>query len=146
MATFSRKQTTVPPRSWKLPLLPLAQTENKITCERWQSGGNRPFPAPRGFAKSLNSKAGRVAEWFKAPVLKTGVPARAPWVRIPPLPPVCCSLLFAIIRNAQLHQRLTSENCTSLFDGVLPNQRANRSLRPWVRRTVSTGGTTWLEN
>src|SRR5262249_549321 len=31
---------------------------------------------------------GRVAEWFKAPVLKTGVPARAPWVRIPPLPPV----------------------------------------------------------
>jgi hypothetical protein len=28
-----------------------------------------------------------VAEWFKAPVLKTGVPARAPWVRIPPLPP-----------------------------------------------------------
>jgi hypothetical protein len=30
---------------------------------------------------------GRVAEWFKAPVLKTGVPARAPWVRIPPLPP-----------------------------------------------------------
>jgi hypothetical protein len=31
---------------------------------------------------------GRVAEWFKAPVLKTGVPARVPWVRIPPLPPV----------------------------------------------------------
>jgi hypothetical protein len=28
-----------------------------------------------------------VAEWFKAPVLKTGVPARVPWVRIPPLPP-----------------------------------------------------------
>jgi hypothetical protein len=27
-----------------------------------------------------------VAEWFKAPVLKTGVPARVPWVRIPPLP------------------------------------------------------------
>src|SRR3569623_2671322 len=30
---------------------------------------------------------GRVAEWFKAQVLKTGVPARVPWVRIPPLPP-----------------------------------------------------------
>ena len=29
-----------------------------------------------------------MAEWFKAPVLKTGVPARVPWVRIPPLPPV----------------------------------------------------------
>jgi hypothetical protein len=37
--------------------------------------------------KRLNSRAGRVAEWFKAPVLKTGVPARVPWVRIPPLPP-----------------------------------------------------------
>jgi hypothetical protein len=28
-----------------------------------------------------------VAERFKAPVLKTGAPARAPWVRIPPHPP-----------------------------------------------------------
>src|SRR6266404_6730577 len=52
-------------------------------------GGNRLFPPTRRFAKSLNSKAGRVAEWFKAPVLKTGVPARVPWVRIPPLPPSC---------------------------------------------------------
>ena len=30
---------------------------------------------------------GWVAEWFKAPVLKTGVGSRPPWVRIPPLPP-----------------------------------------------------------
>ncbi len=29
-----------------------------------------------------------MAEWFKAPVLKTGVPARVPWVQNPPLPPV----------------------------------------------------------
>jgi hypothetical protein len=28
-----------------------------------------------------------VAEWFKAPVLKTGVGASPPWVRIPPPPP-----------------------------------------------------------
>ena len=28
-----------------------------------------------------------MSEWFKEPVLKTGVPARVPWVRIPPLPP-----------------------------------------------------------
>jgi hypothetical protein len=35
----------------------------------------------------LISLSGRVSEWFKEPVLKTGVPARAPWVRIPPLPP-----------------------------------------------------------
>ncbi len=30
---------------------------------------------------------GWVAEWFKAPVLKTGVLARVPGVRIPPHPP-----------------------------------------------------------
>lgn len=30
---------------------------------------------------------GRVAEWLKAPVLKTGVRVTVPWVRIPPLPP-----------------------------------------------------------
>jgi hypothetical protein len=30
---------------------------------------------------------GWVAEWLKAPVLKTGGPARVPWVRIPPHPP-----------------------------------------------------------
>ena len=29
---------------------------------------------------------GRVTEWPNVPVLKTGVPARVPWVRIPPLP------------------------------------------------------------
>ena len=31
--------------------------------------------------------SGRVAEWFKAAVLKTAVGATPPWVRIPPLPP-----------------------------------------------------------
>ena len=30
---------------------------------------------------------GRVAEWFKAAVLKTAVGESSPWVRIPPLPP-----------------------------------------------------------
>ena len=29
-----------------------------------------------------------MAEWFKAPVLKTGVGASPPWVRIPPHPPI----------------------------------------------------------
>jgi hypothetical protein len=35
---------------------------------------------------------GRVAEWFKAAVLKTAVGASSPWVRIPPLPPGLGSL------------------------------------------------------
>jgi hypothetical protein len=34
-------------------------------------------------------RAGRVAEWLMAPVLKTGVPERVSGVRIPPLPPHC---------------------------------------------------------
>src|SRR5882757_1779384 len=38
---------------------------------------------------------GRVAEWFKAPVLKTGEGASLPWVRIPPRP----RLSFAPVRG-----------------------------------------------
>jgi hypothetical protein len=38
--------------------------------------------------KSLCSAAvGEVTEWFKVPVLKTGVRESVPWVRIPPSPP-----------------------------------------------------------
>src|SRR6266849_9760078 len=96
--------------------------------------------------KLNNFNDGRVAEWFKAPVLKTGVPARVPWVRIPPLPPVDCSPLFAIVRNPQQSQYTTSKRCTYLFSSVLPNQSVDRSFRPWVRMTVLTGESTWLEN
>jgi hypothetical protein len=39
-------------------------------------------------ASRNNALPGRVAERFKAPVLKTGVRESVPWVRIPPLPPV----------------------------------------------------------
>jgi hypothetical protein len=58
---------------------------------RWQSGGGRPFPGCSEFAKSLMKHLGWVAERFKAPVLKTGVGASLPWVRIPPhpFPPTC---------------------------------------------------------
>jgi integrase len=60
--------------------------------------------------------------------LKTGVPARVPWVRIPPLPPVVCSPSFAIVRNPQQSQRLGSVHWTSLFSTVLPDQSANRGF------------------
>jgi hypothetical protein len=52
--------------------------------QSWANGSPDPRPLPDSPATLW---FGRVAEWFKAPVLKTGVPARAPWVRIPPLPP-----------------------------------------------------------
>jgi hypothetical protein len=38
--------------------------------------------------KLVKPTAGRVAEWLKAPDSKSGVVARLPWVRIPPLPPL----------------------------------------------------------
>ena len=43
-----------------------------------------------GLCSSLRARsdsAGEVAERLNAPVLKTGVPSRGPWVRIPPSPP-----------------------------------------------------------
>lgn len=42
--------------------------------------------APRGTSASNLLPPGRVTEWLKVPVLKTGVPDRVPRVRIPPLP------------------------------------------------------------
>lgn len=60
-----------------------------------------------------------MAEWFKALVLKTGVPARVPWVRIPPLPPLHCSPLFAVVRNQQQKQSLARERCTSVFSMII---------------------------
>jgi hypothetical protein len=51
----------------------------------------QPCSVCRGYAKRSQSAyisaAGWVAERFKAPVLKTGVGASSPWVRIPPHPP-----------------------------------------------------------
>ena len=49
-----------------------------------------PPPAPRvdrARGGALDRPAGWVAEWLKAPVLKTGRRSRASWVRIPPHPP-----------------------------------------------------------
>ena len=47
---------------------------------------------------------GWVAERFKAPVLKTGVGASSPWVRIPPHPPnnTCNSLKILHFLNGRL--------------------------------------------
>ena len=38
-------------------------------------------------SRTCFATAGWVVEWLKAPVLKTGRPARVSWVRIPPHPP-----------------------------------------------------------
>jgi hypothetical protein len=38
-----------------------------------------------------------VSEWFKEPVLKTGVRETVPWVRIPPLPPNIVDFIEKIV-------------------------------------------------
>ena len=48
-------------------------------------------PKDDGFQKAkIENRAeyGKVVEWFKAPVLKTGVGSPPPRVRIPPFPPI----------------------------------------------------------
>ena len=53
-----------------------------------------------------------MAEWFKAPVLKTGVPARVPWVRIPPLPPKP----IEIVDNCSFYDLCAQSSAQSVFD------------------------------
>ena len=52
-----------------------------------------------------------MAEWFKAPVLKTGVPARVPWVRIPPLPPKLIEIIKEfVLRTIERTNAKTAKN------------------------------------
>ena len=77
--------------------LPPATRGTNIAVPAYPSGGPRgdPLTSPpahlifsdAGGFDQLQPNPGWVAERFKAPVLKTGVPARAPWVQIPPHPP-----------------------------------------------------------
>ncbi len=75
-----------------LVLLVTCRLENlipQVARRRWGFGGVwypglvpcKWLAIPATFAHE--ERTGRVAEWFKAPVLKTGVPARVPWVQNP---------------------------------------------------------------
>ena len=44
------------------------------------------------------SAAGEVPEWLNGPVLKTGVRASVPWVRIPPSPPYITTNPLIVLR------------------------------------------------
>jgi hypothetical protein len=61
----------------------------------------------RGAECVAPKRAGWVAEWFKAAVLKTAVGASSPWVRIPPHPPnaaaraTFCDVAADGLRSAQ---------------------------------------------
>ena len=73
---------------------------------------DRAFQRAAASANSRPIHDGRVAEWFKAPVLKTGRGATLSWVRIPPLPPIRRSLPFATIRKRPKNVRVY---CLSVF-------------------------------
>ncbi len=68
-----------------------------------------------------------MAERFKAPVLKTGVGASSPWVRIPPHPP---NLIDAARRRwtGQTPARTRSRHCCVLVAWQGKSQRASCSL------------------
>ena len=61
---------------------------NVTELRRWQSGGKSCFVATGLDRNYLKSCDGWVAEWLKAPVLKTGRRASVSRVRIPPHPPI----------------------------------------------------------
>src|SRR5690606_21486389 len=73
---------------------------------------------------------GRVAERFKAPVLKTGVGESLPWVRIPPLPPNTA--------DCPLRRDITADGCE------IPSRRfctiARYILRAAMAVLVQLGG------
>jgi hypothetical protein len=73
---------------------PVNQSDSlvKSACRRRQrSDGALGWLPDAGLWQEAGG-AGWVAERFKAPVLKTGVRATAPWVRIPPHPPVITNI------------------------------------------------------
>jgi hypothetical protein len=72
---------------------------------------------------------GGVAEWFKAPVLKTGVGASSPWVRIPPPPPIYLDW----VDNMQTLIELIDENpaaipahCATVARATLATQKLDK--------------------
>src|SRR5579872_1810332 len=69
-------------------ILPARDQAGEPGRGRGQGKGARPWRANfDSICRAEFPTAGEVAERLNAPVLKTGVPARVPWVRIPPSPP-----------------------------------------------------------
>ena len=77
---------------------------NRLRC---QFGANRSKATGREYPKWLKNHSGGMAERFKAPVLKTGVGASSPWVRIP-LPPPSQPLGFGDFVDAAAVESLRS--------------------------------------
>ena len=62
-----------------------------------------------------------MAEWFKAPVLKTGVGASPPWVRIPPHPPAHCIRSSLVVSQCLDPQEITALGLRQIVSACTPN-------------------------
>ena len=73
-----------------------------------------------------------MAERFKAPVLKTGVGATPPWVRIPPSPPVAAGLPALILRHVDEAEfappRIRAPDIAQDYDGAVGERRCRNDL------------------
>ena len=133
------------------PMYQPGRSSSWATGWRERDGGGRqslsaPCPDTEGSEDSqgLNRRPMTWVEPFK-PGLLTATVAGGTWRQsilltfqkrsaistsghIPPLPPVCCSPLFVVVRNSQQNQRFAWERCTSAFANALSNQSANRGF------------------
>src|SRR4030095_17138850 len=106
------------------------QADARLT-EGGRMGRRRGCPTWRCLVPSTtlsdsHSGTGRVAEWFKAPVLKTGVPARVPWVRIPPLPPESLKSLMNSAYYTPTHNPMYNQfSLAAVQSSTLPSQRGS---------------------
>src|SRR3954462_15664612 len=107
-----------PPNSPFQDICPLTQAHDAAAA------GAYPFIA-----------SGGVAEWSIAPVLKTGVRSRGPWVRIPP-PPLELDVRTAPSRlRFRVDRRATKRSRRRTCSGDRGGGRsAGRRLRPSARR------------
>ena len=82
--------------------------------------------------RAQSASPGGVAERLNAPVLKTGVLSRGPWVRIPPPPPESCDDLVGIRSHGQ------SDNRVRQLCGAKLDTGASAAVAPSLRG-VSVG-------
>src|SRR5262249_19241932 len=75
------------PLSGRRPASSSGKHRIEILRLSWGRRGRNRKACKRCCLCAIEGRSGEVAEWFKAPVLKTGVGASLPWVRIPPSPP-----------------------------------------------------------
>ena len=83
---------------------------------------------------------GQVAEWLKAPVSKTGIPATVSWVRIPPCPPPFALMGFGWQATPLMGRRVPSEAPEERREAVTDRVNTTLSAVPGTCFLVETFG------